>query len=281
MRQYYIHDGTKQSGPFAIDELRTLNINAKTSVWYEGLEGWTTADQVEELKNIYSHTPPPFAKQPPSFIPELPKVQKKSTPVWYYLVLGLILVAGAYYLLQPKDTSVTSSSAADTAALPQSTEAERKVDSFEQAAKEKQQRIQANTERNMNYRNNWDKYIAASIDHYEAVSLGGFKNVIVAIANKTEFPLDVVEVNVSFWTASKKLYRTETLSITDVSAVEGMAIKGPDCERGTYITIEIQKIIARKFNFCYNKYAADLMATDTSAIIGVSGNAKDPWRCQD
>ncbi|MBI5858842.1 MAG: DUF4339 domain-containing protein [Sphingobacteriales bacterium] len=60
MKKYFFSDGTAQQGPFTLEELQLKNIKADTPVWYDGLADWTTAGQVDELKDIIVHTPPPF-----------------------------------------------------------------------------------------------------------------------------------------------------------------------------------------------------------------------------
>lgn len=61
MKKFYLHDGLTQTGPFDIDDLKSKGITAKTPIWHEGLQDWTTADKVEELSTYFSlTTPPPF-----------------------------------------------------------------------------------------------------------------------------------------------------------------------------------------------------------------------------
>jgi chemotaxis protein histidine kinase CheA len=77
MKQYYFNDGTSQQGPFTIEELKGKNITSETPVWYDGLPDWTTAGQLEDLKDIFVHTPPPF--HPPTTTPV--EEVKPVTPV--------------------------------------------------------------------------------------------------------------------------------------------------------------------------------------------------------
>lgn len=72
MKKYYLNDGTAQQGPFTLEELQSKNITPQTPVWYDGLADWTTAGQVEELKDILVHTPPPFHD------PNVPSVEVKT-----------------------------------------------------------------------------------------------------------------------------------------------------------------------------------------------------------
>lgn len=72
MKKYFFNDGAGQQGPFTLEELQSKNITAQTPVWYDGLTDWTTAGQVEELKDIIVHTPPPFHD------PHAPAVEVKT-----------------------------------------------------------------------------------------------------------------------------------------------------------------------------------------------------------
>ncbi|HEY6143208.1 MAG TPA: GYF domain-containing protein [Flavobacterium sp.] len=67
MKKYYLHNGTESSGPFDIEELKVKNITTQTPVWYEGLEKWKTAGEIEELKSLFVVIPPtinPFTAAP-------------------------------------------------------------------------------------------------------------------------------------------------------------------------------------------------------------------------
>ncbi len=76
MKKYFTHNGKGQEGPFDIEELKAKNISRKTSIWFEGLDEWTTAEKVEELKSIFSASPPAFK----TTISEPPPIPKKETP---------------------------------------------------------------------------------------------------------------------------------------------------------------------------------------------------------
>lgn len=75
MKKYYLHNGTESSGPFDIEELKAKNITKQTPVWFEGMEKWKTAGEIEELKSVFVAIPPtinPFtaAPQPSSVLRE-------------------------------------------------------------------------------------------------------------------------------------------------------------------------------------------------------------------
>ncbi|MNI48612.1 SPFH domain / Band 7 family protein [compost metagenome] len=61
---YYLAIKGKQEGPFDQEQLRGLvgegTFTTSTLVWKEGLDNWTEADKVVELKDLFSQTPPPI-----------------------------------------------------------------------------------------------------------------------------------------------------------------------------------------------------------------------------
>jgi len=85
MKKFYLHNGTDQQGPFDIEDLKAKNITKETSIWFEGLPEWTTADKIDELKELFlQKTPPPFGAStttpPPIQKPPTQKTVSVSQP---------------------------------------------------------------------------------------------------------------------------------------------------------------------------------------------------------
>ena len=53
MRYYFIKDGDNELGPFTVKQLKSRSIKKITLVWFAGLEEWTHAGQVFELKELF------------------------------------------------------------------------------------------------------------------------------------------------------------------------------------------------------------------------------------
>lgn len=124
MKKYFLHNGTEQQGPFDLDDLKAKQIRKDTPIWYAGLPDWTTAEKIDELKDMLrTVTPPPFgAKQsvpPPITIPNT-KQQVVASPahkeskfnIWRVLQLlaGLFLGGLALMILIGHLNSSNSSS---------------------------------------------------------------------------------------------------------------------------------------------------------------------------
>jgi hypothetical protein len=114
MKEYYIFINEEQLGPLNIDELKAKKLSRETKVWFEGLEDWKNASEIDELKKILNSIPPPinsFASKPPT-----PKIENKQTNstepedddetpkilglkknVFYGVLGGLIFLIGIIY----------------------------------------------------------------------------------------------------------------------------------------------------------------------------------------
>ncbi|MBL7902991.1 MAG: DUF4339 domain-containing protein [Bacteroidia bacterium] len=115
MKIYFLHNGTEQQGPFDIEDLKTKNINKKTPIWHEGLENWTTADKIGDLKELFeTKSPPPFNE--PKITPppisktnsdrnktDPPTKRKRKTGTWVVIgfIATLLIVSGIMVINNP------------------------------------------------------------------------------------------------------------------------------------------------------------------------------------
>jgi GYF domain 2 len=91
MKKFYLHNGTEQEGPFDISELKSKGIKPETEIWHEGLTDWTKANQVEELKELFSKvTPPPI--KPKKDSEQSKQKENKSSSGNKILRLALIVI---------------------------------------------------------------------------------------------------------------------------------------------------------------------------------------------
>lgn len=61
MKKYFYSDGKEKYGPLSLDELKQENIAIDTLIWFEGLNDWTPASDIKEMKPILELKPPPIA----------------------------------------------------------------------------------------------------------------------------------------------------------------------------------------------------------------------------
>ena len=53
MTTYFIKEGDYESGPFAIDQLKSKTLTKETPVWYAAIKEWIPAGNVYELKELF------------------------------------------------------------------------------------------------------------------------------------------------------------------------------------------------------------------------------------
>lgn len=88
MKKYFMHNGTENTGPFSLEELKKHEITNLTPIWYEGLEEWTTAAQVKELHSIINIVPLPQKSTAKQDKTSLSKVRFKGLNR-KHLIIGL------------------------------------------------------------------------------------------------------------------------------------------------------------------------------------------------
>ena len=58
MKKYFYSNGGDKEGPLSIEELKLKDIEPDTLIWYEGLNDWTPAIEIDEIKSILELNPP-------------------------------------------------------------------------------------------------------------------------------------------------------------------------------------------------------------------------------
>ena len=88
MRYYFIKDGDSEQGPFTIKQLISRSIRKETPVWFAGLQEWTTAGQVYELKELFVRVPSrPFLKGKTNKIWDHKLLKQQIKKVSYQFIL--------------------------------------------------------------------------------------------------------------------------------------------------------------------------------------------------
>jgi hypothetical protein len=266
MRKYFIHDGQREMGPFDFDQLKTLQLTNETPIWFESLQNWTTAGTIPELQpiiNSYS-LPPKFEKvvsdtvNPPTFhkpeyvIHELP-AKKKNIVRNVFIGMGTMALV---YLLAFAFLSTNSNEA-----QPYNTEtAEQVID--EPAVQldyqeDEQARVNAEiTARNRKIRNSIDSYVGVSTNTYTVDALGGITNLDAAVQNNTLFLLDEVDVEIEYIKENGNVFKTELVTIYNISGKQDKSVSVPDSERGLSVNVKVISIRSKELKLCYDNLVA-------------------------
>lgn len=281
MRQYYVHNGLKEIGPFDIENLKQQDLKKDTPIWYEGIDAWTNAIDIEELKSLFiGHSkPPPLNKAtPPPIIDATKKLhthisnevfpKKNRAYLISSLIVGLIVVGSVlgwliYQNLQNSDTIENlNEEVSSTKHILQ-----KEKDEVESQQAKRQSLNRELTLKNMNYRNNWRDYIKAKSNKYLYREMGGISSLEVNITNSTDYMLDEVVVLVNYIKTNGDNFKTETVILYNIPANSSKSVSAPESNRGTSVSMDIQSIISKKMHFCYS-----------SGYWG--NNSEDPYFCK-
>lgn len=294
MTKYYLHDGNQEQGPFDFEQLKLQNVKKETKIWHEGLENWTTVGEIAELKDLLIRkTPPPLEKPieqakppkleeiPPSYSNPTtfsePIIEKKKSKLIPIIIISVLIIGGIagwliYQNVQNGETIeslVEKVSTQDETISSQSATISTQGDVLSQqseADQERQRVNSANTQKNMNFRNNWQNYI--KVDNSEPnvdYTLGGISEFSVFINNETSYMLDEVDVLVQYIRKNGNVYQTENVRLFNVSAGSSESVTAPSSVNGVKVSCSISKIVSRKMHFCY--------PSD-------NGNPEDPYFCK-
>lgn len=276
MTQYYFHDGQQEQGPFDIEQLKSQTLKKDTPIWYDGLENWTTIGEVDELKQLFETkpTPPPLIKSIPEVKATPPKIEQTSYAATNYqdafpkkkksllipLIIGGILIGGLIIWLVSQNVQHTTDieDIKDSVTTQNTGEAEKEA--------ERQRINQANTAKNMNFRNNWGNYIKVqnsepTVDY----TFGGINAFNVYVSNETSYMLDQVDIFVQYIRKSGEVYQTKTVTILNVPAGSSANGEAPSSLNGVKVSCTVEKIVSKKMHFCYPEN---------------NGNPKDPYFCK-
>ena len=128
MKEYYYSDGQNQVGPFKPEELKEKKISRETLVWCEGMHDWVQAQDVEELKYLFTAIPPPIKKvaPPPISTPIINKVEEhkpksKTTRNIIIICISVIVVAVVIILLLNNTKSDNNSNTSNSSSSPSNT----------------------------------------------------------------------------------------------------------------------------------------------------------------
>lgn len=260
MKKYFIHNGQSEIGPFDFEQLKTMQLKNETPVWFEGLQNWTTANNIDELKTIISCTtlPPKFENfiqqnsniNPPLFSKPIYEnnqnnIPKKNKTLRNVLIgigfLGVIIIGLMFFAMAKSDENYKQNheySSVDTTAIALDTENTTINNEL--------------TEKNRTYRNNIEEYVVSNTNQYSYDELGGISNLDIIVTNNTEYSLDEVNVAVDYVKDNGGIYKTEIVTIYNIPAKQDKSASAPESNRGTSIITKIQSITSKKLHMCYD-----------------------------
>ena len=79
MKKYFYSDGKEKHGPLSLDELKQEDISKQTLIWFEGLDDWTPAGELDEMRLILELQPPPILTEEKEELSEPVEKEEETT----------------------------------------------------------------------------------------------------------------------------------------------------------------------------------------------------------
>ena len=220
MKEYYLHNGEENSGPFNSKELKDLKITKDTPVWSNDMEDWKKAGEIDELKSILSNNPPPLKKLQKN---EYQKPKKSN--FFKYLILAVSIIA----FLAIGSNIISENTINQDNITPE------EDDSV-----------------NMHIRNNITSLIQVSTNQYSVGAFGGISNLDIIVTNNTDFTIDEITVAIAYIKKNDGIFKTEYLTFNNIPPNQNKSLSAPDSNRGLSVKLTKQTITASELNLCYN-----------------------------
>ena len=146
MKTYYINNGNENGGPFTIEELKSQHISTATLVWFNGMDEWKYAADIEELQPLISTLPPPVkqSQKPESTIITEPKTilgLKTSHFILTIIFLAIMIFILILNLIQANKKSLLDERNRQTELGNEKVKLDQKVDSEQRIQEEIQKKI--------------------------------------------------------------------------------------------------------------------------------------------
>ena len=279
MRKYFIHNGQSEIGPFDFEQLREMQIKKDTPVWYDGIQDWTKANNLEELKTIItSNTLPPkfqnFTQQDinsPIFSKPIYEKNQDIAPVkkkkLWNIFIGIGILVFVFIVLMLFTISKSDDNYNQNGEFIQSK-------NITPASNAEKERINLElTEKNRNFRNNFEKYIHVSTNQYKYNELGGISNLDVIVSNDTDYLLNEVNVNIDYIKDSGEIFKSENIILNNIPAHQNKSASAPESNRGTSVKTRMDAITSKKMHFCF--FATNGIGTYSEPEV-----LNDPFFCK-
>lgn len=203
MQSYYIFRNYQKEGPFSLEDLRGQQLPDNTLVWRSGMQHWMPAADVAELTDI--------------FIPARGKQLRKIFTVSGYILTGILLITCSvlfYY---------------QYAAL---------SDHKRQLTEDEHNKTLL--ERNKQYtRDHIDELVRVSHSGYRVRAVGGISELTVLLNNSTDYPIDMITVEVRYIKDNGEVFKTENLHFMDIKAHSEVSQYAPESGSGKNVECSI------------------------------------------
>lgn len=255
MNKYLILRNGEQTGPFTLEQLRFLNLQANDIVWVQGQsDKWTSVGEIEELKEFLQNNGGvgvennrntgtlPIEGQVVNPSPSKTNPAKFYKPALVASVLAIVLLAG---LLIKKSFEPEVVEIKDVSLNPPAGEATTNAANFQNALSKEFIPVEKKPKKLKP--KELKKMVSVHASKYEVKILGGIKDLDLTVQNFSDHFLDEVIVKVEYLKPKGEVINSEMITISGVKAGESKTIEVPPSSRGVKVNYSIEDIVSKEY----------------------------------
>ena len=254
MSAYYIHDGRNEIGPFTLDLLKQQKLTRNTPIRQLGSDNWMPAERLAPIKELVV---PRKIKKPKDVIPAVKEhftdLKQRKPHVLYGALLCLSLLAGISIF--SISTKASKQPTVEIPSQPQLAVTQTApLEEIPSPKKEEEKKAPVVVvDKAKTTRSRWAKLISATNSNYGIGFLGGIKDLSIIANNRTDYPIDMMVVKVTYIKAGGGVWKTVPVTIHNIPAHDSKEHSMPDVNRGKKVKVSIQKVVSKKMNFSYTE----------------------------
>lgn len=229
MKQYYIHTGKEQLGPFTQEQLQERGITRNTLIWYDGLDDWTEASKLFDFPALppeLKKTPPPLTKKDSDDSEQKIVISKRGVAIVIIAILAVLV-----YINRPLSWH---SDYQPSYYVPTQTDKENFKKTMNEVVKDENKEHQ---------RRNINKYIHVYTNDFKKdILFGGIWDLIITVQNNSDYFIDMVGVNVHYYKGDGKTYKLEQMVFNNIEAGKSILLNAPRSDKGVSVKCFIKVI---------------------------------------
>ena len=265
MGNYLLLRDNKQSGPYSLEQLKTMSLLPTDLVWIQGRsEGWAYAVETEELKALFPVALPgdQFSRSSKNFPLEtkynrpldeikemyVDHLQKTGKTRWYKPALiasiAAIIILGGMLIkksMEPEAIAIKDS----VITPPAGSEAVTNSENFQNALSK--EFIPYEPKPKKVKPKDLKKLVSVQVNDYDVKILGGIKDLEITVQNFSEHLLDEVTVKVDYLKPKGEVVNSEIVTVTNIKPQEAKVAEVPSSPRGVKVKYTIVDIRSREY----------------------------------
>ncbi len=100
-------------------------------------------------------------------------------------------------------------------------------------------------------KNNISEYVSLTGNNYSVGTFGGISDLQLTISNRSDYPIDLVVVEVQYIQSNKKIFKTENIYFRNINAGAALMEEAPKSSRGVKVQYKITLINSKELGLAY------------------------------